>query len=73
MLFSGPRPDVVLASTPPLFHGLTSWFAASVRGAAFVNDCRDDWPHAAIALGEMRPGLVANVLDAVSQFFQRPY
>ena len=48
-----------------------AWFAASVRGAAFVNDCRDDWPHAAIALGEMRPGLVANVLDAVSQFFQR--
>ena len=35
-----------------------------------MNDCRDDWPHAAIALGEMRPGLVANVLDAVSRFFQ---
>ena len=70
VLFSGPRPDVVLATTPPLFHGLTAWWAAKWRGAAFVNDCRDDWPHAAIALGEMRPGLVANVLDQVSRFFQ---
>jgi lipopolysaccharide/colanic/teichoic acid biosynthesis glycosyltransferase/glycosyltransferase involved in cell wall biosynthesis len=70
VMLSGPRPDVVVASTPPLFHGLAAWLAAKLRGATFVNDCRDDWPHAAIALGEMRAGLVANVLDAVSRFFQ---
>ncbi len=68
---SGARPDVVLATTPPLFHGVTAWLAARLRGAGFVNDCRDDWPHAAIALGEMRPGLVARVLDGVARFFQR--
>ncbi len=70
-MFSGPRPHVVLATTPPLFHGVTAWLAARWRGAAFVNDCRDDWPHAAIALGEMRPGLVAGVLDRIARFFQR--
>lgn len=70
VLLAGPRPAVVVASTPPLFHGLTAWLAARRHGAAFVNDCRDDWPHAAIALGEMRPGFVANVLDRVSRFFQ---
>jgi lipopolysaccharide/colanic/teichoic acid biosynthesis glycosyltransferase/glycosyltransferase involved in cell wall biosynthesis len=70
VMLSGPRPDVVLASTPPLFHGLAAWLAAKRHGAAFVNDCRDDWPHAAIALGEMRPGVVAGVLDAVARFFQ---
>ncbi|MCC6349906.1 MAG: sugar transferase [Candidatus Eisenbacteria bacterium] len=68
--FAGPRPDVVLVTTPPLFHGLTAWLAARLRGAALVNDCRDDWPHAAIALGEMRPGFVARVLDGVARFFQ---
>jgi lipopolysaccharide/colanic/teichoic acid biosynthesis glycosyltransferase/glycosyltransferase involved in cell wall biosynthesis len=67
---SGPRPDVVVASTPPLFHGLTAWFAAWVHGAVFVNDCRDDWPHAAIALGEMRPGVVAGVLDGIARFLR---
>ncbi len=67
----GPRPDVVIASTPPLFHGLTALAAARWHGAAFVDDCRDDWPHAAIALGEMREGVVARMLDAVAQTFQR--
>lgn len=67
---SGPRPDVVLATTPPLFHGLTAWLAARVHRAVFVNDCRDDWPHAAIELGEMRPGFVARVLDGVARFYQ---
>jgi lipopolysaccharide/colanic/teichoic acid biosynthesis glycosyltransferase/glycosyltransferase involved in cell wall biosynthesis len=70
VLLAGPRPQVVLATTPPLFHALTAWLAARRHGAAFVNDCRDDWPHAAIALGEMRDGLVARVLDRVSRFFQ---
>ncbi len=67
----GPRPDIVIASTPPLFHGVTALLASRWHGAAFVDDCRDDWPHAAIALGEMREGLVARALDAVAQSFQR--
>lgn len=66
----GPRPDVVLASTPPLFHGVTGMLAARWHRTAFVNDCRDDWPHAAIALGEMREGLAARLLEAVSRSFQ---
>ncbi len=68
---SGPRPDVVVASTPPLFLGLTALLAAKRFGAPLVNDCRDDWPHAAIALGEMRPGWIARVLDGIAQTIQR--
>ena len=70
LLLSGPRPDVVLATTPPLFHGFTAMLAARLRGAVSIDDCRDDWPHAAIALGEMKPGLVANVLDGIARAFQ---
>jgi lipopolysaccharide/colanic/teichoic acid biosynthesis glycosyltransferase/glycosyltransferase involved in cell wall biosynthesis len=70
VLFSGPRPDVLVASTPPLFHGLSAWLAARLRGATFIDDCRDDWPHAAIALGEMRAGAVASLLDRLARFFQ---
>ncbi|MEO5989215.1 MAG: sugar transferase [Candidatus Eisenbacteria bacterium] len=67
----GPRPDVVVASTPPLFLALTALLAAKRFGAPFVNDCRDDWPHAAIALGEMQPGWIARVLERIAQTFQR--
>ena len=68
---SGPRPDVVLVSIPPLFLGLTGWIAARRHGAPLVVDCRDDWPRAAIALGEMRPGLAAAGLSAIARFIQR--
>ena len=67
----GPRPDVVLASIPPLFLGATAWLAARRHGAPLVLDCRDDWPAAAVALGEMRPGLAAAVLEAHARFLQR--
>jgi lipopolysaccharide/colanic/teichoic acid biosynthesis glycosyltransferase/glycosyltransferase involved in cell wall biosynthesis len=68
---SGPRPDVVLASIPPLFLGLTAAAAAAWHRAPMVLDCRDDWPRAAIALGEMRDGLAARLLSALAGFLQR--
>ena len=68
---SGPRPDLVLATLPPLFLGLTAWLASRRHGVPLVVDCRDDWPRAAIALGEMQPGLVAGVLDRIARFIQR--
>ena len=45
VVLSGPRPDVVLATTPPLFHGLTGWLAAKLRGAA-LEEARHPVEHA---------------------------
>jgi lipopolysaccharide/colanic/teichoic acid biosynthesis glycosyltransferase/glycosyltransferase involved in cell wall biosynthesis len=64
----GPKPDVVLASMPPLFLGVSAWLAAVRHRAPLVLDCRDDWPHAAVALGELSPGPVVRVLSALSRF-----
>lgn len=68
---AGPRADVVFASIPPLFLGGTAWLAARRHAAPLVLDCRDDWPAAAVALGEMRPGAAATVLEAYARFLQR--
>lgn len=68
---SGPKPDVVFATTPPLFLGITAWIASRLRGAHLVLDCRDDWPQAAVALGELRPGPVTSALGALALFLQR--
>ena len=68
---SGPRPDLVIASTPPLFLGITAWLAARRHRAPLVLDCRDDWPRAAVALGELRPGPVTWALEGLSWFLQR--
>lgn len=58
--------DAVLTTTPPLFIGVTARLVAWLRGAPLVLDCRDDWPQAALALGEMKPGFVANVLAGIA-------
>jgi glycosyltransferase involved in cell wall biosynthesis len=50
-LVMGDRPDVVLATSPPLPVGLTGWIVARLRGARFVLDVRDLWPAAALAVG----------------------
>ncbi len=63
---SGPA-DVVLVTTPPLFIGLTARVLAWLRRAPLVIDCRDDWPQAALAVGEMRPGISSALLDAFAK------
>lgn len=45
--------DVVLASSPPLFVGLSGWIAARMKNAEFVFDVRDLWPDLAVAMNEL--------------------
>ena len=47
------RPDVVLASSPPLPAGAAAAAVAAGRRAPFVLDVRDLWPEAAVILGEL--------------------
>ena len=48
------RPDVVLASSPPLPVGAAARAVARRHRAPWVFDVRDLWPEAAVALGELR-------------------
>ena len=48
------RPDVVLASSPPLPVGAAAAFAAARHRVPWVLDVRDLWPEAAVILGELR-------------------
>jgi len=47
------KPDVVWASSPPIFVGLSGWVLAQLLGAAFVLDIRDIWPDSAVAAGQI--------------------
>jgi len=48
------RFDVVLASSPPLFAGVTGVLLASLKRARLVLEIRDLWPQSAIVLGFLR-------------------
>lgn len=48
------RCDVLLATSPPIFVGLSGSILAAIKRAKFVLDVRDLWPAAAVELGELR-------------------
>ena len=51
------RPDVVIATSPPLVAAIPGWVAARVRRhpAPFVFEIRDLWPESAITTGVLSP------------------
>lgn len=51
----GPRPDVVIGSTPQPFAALAAEHWARTRGIPFVLEVRDLWPQTLLDLGQMSP------------------
>lgn len=65
------RPDVVLATSPPLFTGLAGWIVSAFKRAHFVLDIRDVWPAAAVALGVLRKGVALKAAEWLERFLYR--
>lgn len=60
------RPDLVLASSPPLFAGLSGAAVARFRDVPFVFEARDLWPDYAVDLGILsgKPARLAYAMEA---------
>jgi glycosyltransferase involved in cell wall biosynthesis len=63
--------DVVLASSPPLFVGLSGWLAAKIKGAKFVFDVRDIWPEVAVAMGALTNPSAIQVAEGLEHFIYK--
>lgn len=48
------RPDVVLASSPPIFPMFPAWLICKLRGIPFVMEVRDLWPASAVQMGILK-------------------
>jgi glycosyltransferase involved in cell wall biosynthesis len=68
--FTG-RPDVVVATTPPLFTGLAGLAIARSLRAPLVLDVRDLWPAAATSLQQISPGLSTRAAESLEQRLYR--
>ncbi|NJD19137.1 MAG: glycosyltransferase family 4 protein, partial [Gemmatimonadetes bacterium] len=66
-----PSHDVVLAYTPPPFIGLSAWLAARLARRPLVLEVQDLYPAQALALGVVRPGVVASAAAAVERLLYR--
>jgi glycosyltransferase involved in cell wall biosynthesis len=62
-LLAVPKPDVLMATSPPLPGAWAAALAAQIRRIPFVLDVRDLWPAAASALGEVSNPRVLRILE----------
>ena len=63
------RPDVVLAfSSTPLFGGLAARWIAKRHASRLVYVVQDVYPEIAVALGELKPGIVQRIAHAVDRW-----
>jgi glycosyltransferase involved in cell wall biosynthesis len=63
--------DVVLASSPPLFVGVSGWLVAQIKKAKFVFDVRDIWPEVAVAMGALTNPQAIQLAEALEHFIYR--
>lgn len=66
-----PKPDVIVASAPPIFLGFVAWAASALRGVPFVFEMRDIWPDEAIELGVIKNKFVIKASFSLERFLYR--
>lgn len=62
---AGPRPDLVLATSPQLFCALAGCVLGILWRVPFVFELRDIWPESIVAVGAMKPGLALRLLEKI--------
>ncbi len=61
-LFFAKRPDVILATSPPLTVSTTMNWLGWIRRRPTIFEVRDLWPESALDTGVLKPGRLANLL-----------
>ncbi|MBA6364327.1 glycosyltransferase family 4 protein [Colwellia sp. BRX8-4] len=56
-------PDVVIATSPPIFAALAGLIVAKLKGAKFVLDVRDIWPESAVQMGSINNKKIISILE----------
>jgi colanic acid biosynthesis glycosyl transferase WcaI len=67
----GARPDVVIASSPPLSVAAVGTILATRHRVPLVADIRDLWPQSAVDVGELEPGSVVKAAERLERFVYR--
>ncbi|MEZ6120809.1 MAG: glycosyltransferase family 4 protein [Pirellulaceae bacterium] len=69
---SGWKPDVIYASSPPLFIGLSGRFLSVLFRRPMVFEIRDIWPDAAVAAGQLSSsGWAYRIGRTLERYFYR--
>lgn len=61
------KPDVVLASSPPIFPMFSAWLVCKLRRIPFVLEVRDLWPASAVQMGILKNKPVIGLMAWMEQ------
>lgn len=64
-------PDIVIASSPPIFTALAGLILAKLKGAKFVLDIRDIWPESAVQMGSIKNVNIIKILEWLEVFLYK--
>lgn len=62
------KPDVVLASSPPIMPMFTAALVCKLRRIPFVIEVRDLWPSSAVEMGVLRNRYLIAIMSAMERF-----
>ena len=57
------KPDLTIASSPPIFSVFSTWFVCKLRKISFVIEVRDLWPESAIQMGVLKNKLLIKLMS----------
>lgn len=66
-LLTVDKPDVVLASSPPIFPMFPVWLVCKLRRIPFVLEVRDLWPASAVQMGLVKNRLLIETMTAMER------
>ncbi len=70
-LFKASSSDLVLASSPSLFVGLTGYLLSRIRRVPFIFEVRDLWPETAVVMGSLRNPFMIRMATWLAYFLYR--
>lgn len=66
-----PRPDVLIATSPQFFCGLSGMLLAKLRRIPRILEIRDIWPESIEAVGAMKKSWITRLLERMEHFMYR--
>lgn len=61
-------PDIIVATSPPIFAALSGLLVAKIKGAKFALDVRDVWPESAVQMGSIKNKYIVMFLEWLEKF-----
>lgn len=65
------KPDVVVATTPQFFVGITAWLLTTLRRVPFILEVADIWPASIVSVGAMHKSILIRWLEKLELFLYR--